>query len=219
MWANFISHCYEGAIFHNSQSELFHIRRKPNISLKAYDSEVFRNFVDAFRAFSVCRQIRTGETLEIFTNLWYNKEKSKEITTITPKEQCEVLLDKLLPFAEDQMKKHREFYPFAAVMLMDDSVELTGSYDGNEHPESKDVLADLIQIHKQLAAEGKIKASGIVWNAGIASADGKPTDAIIVSLEHKNDYSVIVGEPYKIGFFKKITFGNLFAMEGKHDIF
>ena len=34
------------------------------------DSEVFRNFVDAFRAFSVCRQIRTGETVEMFTNLW-----------------------------------------------------------------------------------------------------------------------------------------------------
>ena len=53
----------------------------------------------------------------------------------------------------------------------------------------------------------------------IASADGKPTDAIIVSLEHKDDYSVIVGEPYKVGLFKKVTFGNLFAMEGKHDIF
>ena len=34
MWANFISHCDEGAIFHNSRSELFHIRRKPNISLE-----------------------------------------------------------------------------------------------------------------------------------------------------------------------------------------
>ena len=33
MWANFISHCDEGAIFHNSRGELFHIRRKPNISL------------------------------------------------------------------------------------------------------------------------------------------------------------------------------------------
>ena len=63
MWANFISHCDEGAIFHNSRSELFHIRRKPNISLKAYDSEVFQNFVDAFR---FCRQIRTGETIEKF---------------------------------------------------------------------------------------------------------------------------------------------------------
>ena len=115
---------------------------------------------------------------------------------MTPKEQCEVLLDKLLPFAENQMKKYREFYPFAAVILMDDTVELTGSFDGNEHPESKDVINDLIQIHKQLASEGKIKASGIAWNASVASADGKPTDAIIVSLEHKDDYSVIVGEPY-----------------------
>ena len=138
---------------------------------------------------------------------------------MTPKEQCEVLLDKLLPFAEDQMKKHREFYPFAAVMLTDDSIELTGCYDGNEHPESKEVLETLKQIHKQLASEDKIKASGIVWNASVASADGKPSDAIIVSLEHKDDYSVIVGVPYKIGLFKKVTFGNLFAMEGKHEVF
>ena len=117
------------------------------------------------------------------------------------------------------MKKYREFYPFSAVMLMDDSIELTGSYDGNEHPESKDVLETLKQIHKQLASEDKIKASGLVWNASVASADGKPSDAIIVSLEHKDNYSVIVGEPYKIGWFKKVTFGNLFALEGKHDIF
>ena len=135
------------------------------------------------------------------------------------KEQCEILLDKLLPFAEQQMKKYREFYPFAAVLLEDDPVELTASYDGNEHPEPKAVLEDLKQIHKKLAAEGKIKASGIVWNAGVNSADGKPTDAIIVSLEHKDNYSVIVGEPYKIGLFKTVSFGNLFAMEGKQDIF
>ncbi len=138
---------------------------------------------------------------------------------MTPKEQCEILLDKLLPFAEQQMKKYREFYPFAAVLLEDDSVELTASYDGNEHPEPKAVLEDLKQIHKKLAAEGKIKASGIVWNAGVNSADGKPTDAIIVSLEHRDNYSVIVGEPYKIGLFKTVSFGNLFAMEGKQDIF
>ena len=34
---------------------------KVSISLKAYDSEVFRNFVDAFRAFRVCSRIRTSE--------------------------------------------------------------------------------------------------------------------------------------------------------------
>ena len=138
---------------------------------------------------------------------------------MTPKEQCEVLLDQLLPFAEEQMKKYREFYPFAAVILMDDTTELTACHDGNEHPESKDVMNDLIQIHKQLASAGKIKVSGIAWNASVASADGKPFDAVIVSLEHKDGYSVIIGKPYKIGLFKKVTFGSLFAIEGKHNIF
>ena len=75
------------------------------------------------------------------------------------------------------------------------------------------------QAHKQLASEGKIIASGIAWNAGVTAADGTPSDAIVVSLEHKDDYSVIVGEPYKLGLFKKVTLGNLFAMAGEHDIF
>ena len=138
---------------------------------------------------------------------------------MTPKEQCEVLLDKLLPFAENQMKKYREFYPFAAVILMDDTVELTGSFDGNEHPESKDVINDLIQIHKQLASEGKIKASGIAWDATITVPDGKKSDSILISLEHASGYSVMVGVPYVVGMFKKVRLGDLFAQSGTHRIF
>ena len=46
-----------------------------SISLKAFDSEVFRNFVDAFRAFRVSRQIRTSEIVEMFTKLWYTRIK------------------------------------------------------------------------------------------------------------------------------------------------
>ena len=138
---------------------------------------------------------------------------------MTPKNECEILLDALLPFGEEQLKKYREFYPYAAVMCMDGSVELTASYDGNEHPESKTVLEDLRKIHRQLAAEGSIKASGIAWNATVASADGKPSDAIVVSLEHMDAYSVIVCEPYKLGLFKKVKLGELFAMPGRNDVF
>ena len=45
MWANFISHCDKGAIFHNFQRKLFHIRRKPNISLEKL-SELWYNNED-----------------------------------------------------------------------------------------------------------------------------------------------------------------------------
>ena len=50
-----------------------------SISLKAFDSKVFRNVVDSFprRAplgapLRVSRQIRTGERVEMFTKLWYS---------------------------------------------------------------------------------------------------------------------------------------------------
>ena len=138
---------------------------------------------------------------------------------MTPKEQCEELMGALFPFAETQLKKNRGFYPFGAVILMDDSVGMTSCYDGNEHPDSKEVLKKLIQIHKEMASEGNIKASGIAWDATVTSKDGKPSDAILVSLEHKDDYSVIVGEPYKFSLFKKVTFGDLFGSIGNHDIF
>ena len=49
--------------------------------------------------------------------------------------------------------------------------------------------------------------------------NGNQSDAIIVSLEHREGYSVIVGLPYKIGLFKKIKFGELFAQSGKNDVF
>lgn len=139
---------------------------------------------------------------------------------MTPKEQCEILLGFLLPFAEDQLKKNGEFFPFGAVVTMDDEVAATSYYDDkNDHPESAAVIENLVRGAKNMDSEGKIKASGIAWNASVTSPDGKPSDAIIVSLEHKEGYSVIVGKPYKIGLFKKVKFGDLFAMEGKHDIF
>lgn len=138
---------------------------------------------------------------------------------MSPKEQCEILLDALLPFAEDQLKKHREFYPIAAVLRSDDSVELTDVFDGSEHPDTKDVLDSLVRLHRQAAAEGEIKASGIAWNASVRLPEGRPSDGIVIRLEHQDDYSVIVVKPYKIGLFKKVCFGNLFAVEGKHDIF
>ena len=51
------------------------------------------------------------------------------------------------------------------------------------------------------------------------------SDAIIVSLEHKANYSVVVAEPYKtrgiakIRILKFVKFDNLRAFEGKNDIF
>ena len=99
-----------------------------------------------------------------------------------------------------------------------DSV-LATIHSDNAFPDSESVICDLTIAHKQRAKNNEIKASGIAWNATIVSPDGKKSDAIVVSLEHQENYSVVVGLPYKFGLFKKIQFGELFAEEGKNDIF
>ena len=69
-----------------------------------------------------------------------------------------------------------------------------------------------------MAHSNEIKASGITWNASV-TFDRKQSNAIVVSLEHQDDYSVIVALPYKKSLFKKIKFGELIAQNGNHDVF
>ena len=139
---------------------------------------------------------------------------------MTPKEECEQILDALLRFAEHQLKKHGEFYPFGAVMRKDGSVEYTAFMDQNDDfPASEDVIQNLTDYHRSEAEQGRIKASGIAWDGMISSAEKKNTEAVLISLEHVDHYSVVVGQPYNLGLCKKLELGEIFAQEGKQDIF
>lgn len=140
-------------------------------------------------------------------------------TSMSPKEECETLMNELMPIGVKLLKKHGEFYPYGAVINKDDTIKLLGFYEGNEFPPSKDIIDDLIVACNQLAVNGEIKASGIAWNTSVISTNGKETDSILISLEHIDNYSVKVGLPYKIGLFKKVKFGKLFALEGDKSIF
>lgn len=137
---------------------------------------------------------------------------------MTAKEECEILLELLLSASENLLVKNKEFYPIGATLSNDGSTTFTAVDSNNDFPDCKSVIGDITLAHKQMAHKNEIKASGIAWN-GTFTSDGKSSDAIIVSLEHQDEYSVIVGLPYKIGLFKKIKFGELFAQKGKNDIF
>lgn len=149
-----------------------------------------------------------------------NREKK-----MSPKEECEFLAGILLPFAEKQIRWEDEFYPFGAVLANNNSIEMTNINEENDYPDAKKVMQNLIDSHKQLADKGKIRASGIVWKTVMKDSNGEDIDAITVSLEHKDNYSVVIAKSYKIkglikkGIFKIIKFNDLCAFEGKHDIF
>lgn len=138
---------------------------------------------------------------------------------MTPKEECEVLLDKLLSVTKYLLKKNGEFHPVGAVLTHDSAPAFTAVQSYNESPDPKSVIEDLIHAHRRLSEKVGILASGIAWNAAESTPDGGKSDAIVISLEHKDDYTAIVALPYKIGLFRKIKFGEMFAVKGNHDVF
>lgn len=115
-------------------------------------------------------------------------------------------------------QKNGEFYPIGAALYNDNTVKFTAVDCGNDHPDAKSMIEDLALSHKELSKSGEIKAVGTAWN-GTASPNGKLTDAIIVKLEHKDDYCVVVGLPYKISLFKRIKEGELFAQPEDGEVF
>lgn len=137
---------------------------------------------------------------------------------MTPKEECEELFNFLILFARDQLKKYGEFYPFGAVLQNKDDITATAFYDDNDFPDCTEVIRFLTEAHRKDAENGEINASGICWNAKVHLKNGVYSDAIIISLEHREDYSVIMGQSYR--FEKKgLHLGDVFALKGRHDIF
>ncbi|MDO5139023.1 MAG: hypothetical protein Q4D71_11280 [Oscillospiraceae bacterium] len=130
------------------------------------------------------------------------------------------MLNFLLSFAENQLKNRGEFYPFGAVMLESGEITATAFYDtDNEFPDFAEVIGILTETHREKAENGEIKASGICWDAKISLENSDMTDAIVISLEHRESYSVVVGQPYRLGFSKKLNLSNIFALDGRHDVF
>lgn len=138
---------------------------------------------------------------------------------MTPKEECEVLMNELLPVAEMFLKKNGEFFPFGCVMKNDGTIEQVAFYDGDELPKSEEVIRNLTDTFQQWAKERKIKASGIAWDAKVFCPDNTKSDAVVMSLEHLDDYSATVASPYKITLFKRVKWKPLFASQGEKKIF
>ena len=135
------------------------------------------------------------------------------------KNDCETLMNTLMPLAEQMLKELGDFYPFGATLSIDGIVSLTPMNSQGNYQDTKDVMNDLIKTHSAFAKEGCIKASGIVWNGKTQNAEGKDSDAIIISLEHRDGYAVLVGQPYKRKLFRRFVLSPIFTVEGKSEVF
>jgi hypothetical protein len=141
-------------------------------------------------------------------------------TQSTPeaKEDYNALLGALMPFAEDMLKKHGEFYPFGAAVNAAGEVSAHAADTGEEMPESQQVIALLVKGLQAEAREGKIRATGICSDGRIIQ-DGKKVDAVIVSLEHVSGNASKACVPYSKGIFGKYRFGEMLVSLDEQKIF
>ena len=126
------------------------------------------------------------------------------------KQDYNALLDALMPFAEQMLKKHGEFFPFGAAVSTTGEVGAYATYDGNETSASEEVIASLVQGFQGEARDGKIRATGICYDGRIVQ-DSKKVDAVIISLEHVSGNASKTCVPYTKGLFGGYRFGQLIA--------
>jgi len=130
------------------------------------------------------------------------------------------LLNRILPFGQQMLAKHGEFYPFGSTMKTSGEITAEAASDGKDHPASQTLIDLLTQAFRNEALAGQIRAAGICYDVRtIAPGQTEKTDAICVGLEHNTGQCVSVFLPYKKGWFGKIQYGQLFASARDPQIF
>jgi len=130
------------------------------------------------------------------------------------------LLNAVLPFAQQMLSDHGEFFPFGSAMTVDGKIEELAAFTGDERPSSEELIALLTRGLRQKATAGEIRAAAICYDVRtIPPGHSEKTDAVCVSLEHQDGETADVYLPYKKGWFGKISYGQIFGSPRKREFF
>ena len=136
-----------------------------------------------------------------------------------PTAEIQELLNFLLPYAEQMLTQHGEFYPYAAALGSDGELNAVGTDLDDDSPDVGEVLVALHEGLRERAAEGEIRASGIAADVTLTDPDsGETTDAVQVELDHADADAVDIFVPYETEG-EGVKFGELVAAEGRTPVF
>lgn len=143
-----------------------------------------------------------------------------DMSTKTPKQEAEELMNACVPLAKRMLNEHGEFYPYGGCMSQNgDIIHVGAKIEGTNKPNSEPLI-DLLRndFHKS-AVQGRCKATAVIFDVRIPlPGSGEKTDAIQVCLDHQDGYSVEVFFPYQIED-SHVTYSGVFAQPGKSLIF
>ncbi len=135
------------------------------------------------------------------------------------KADCESLLSAVLPFAEQLLRERGEFFPYGGAMKANGELASVAGYDGREQPPSEDVIRLIRQGFVEGAKSGAYVATALVYDVRVTlPSSGQKSDAIAVSLNHRDGYSVVVLFPYQIKN-GELQYGETIAQEGERNVF
>lgn len=129
----------------------------------------------------------------------------------SPKTDSEDLLNAALPLAEKMLADYGEFLPYGQAMAPDGKIIAIGASDGREHPPSAALMHILKDGFKAGAKNGKYKVTALVYDVRvILPSTGEKSDAIAVSLNHQDQYAVLVFIAYTLDG-SNVVLGETFA--------
>jgi hypothetical protein len=130
------------------------------------------------------------------------------------------LLNAVIPFAQQTLVNHGEFYPFGASVAPDGTVAMESADMGEEHPQSQELIDMLTEGFRRSARAGQIRAACICYDARtIPPGETEKTDAICIAMEHESGDSVDVFLQYSKDSRGNISYGELFGGQRERQFF
>jgi hypothetical protein len=101
------------------------------------------------------------------------------------------LLNTVLAFADEMLRRHGEFYPYGAAITRDGEEQVFAADPGEETPNPSEVLTSLVT---GMSAEStELRAAALVSDV----TSGR-SDAVMVHLEHADSLAITVLLPYRV---------------------
>jgi hypothetical protein len=108
------------------------------------------------------------------------------------------IVDGCVDFAREMLEKAGDFYPFGETLDAAGKRAMVGGYDGNEHPDAREIYTLLQGAFRDAARSGQISAAALAVNVNIPTDYESPyPDGIRVLIEAVG-YSRYLYFPYRV---------------------
>lgn len=138
----------------------------------------------------------------------------------TPKEDCESLLNAVMPLVQQMLGQYQEFFPCGATLSPTGEIALAMPPGDDNDPNTDLLLANLEEGFRKQAAAGTCLATAVAVDVlMVPPGRTKKQDAVEVRLDHRDSYSMRVLFPYAVSDAGELTLEGPVTVAGSAQMF